>query len=117
MVTDWARRSLVLVGLLALAGAVGSMFHAGCVGDTKSGALGDPIAAIRIEGYSILLGMFGCIVLAGSASMLAGASISKRIISAIGVFMLCFIVLAAGGIEAEVLGVQHCHRVGRPDLR
>jgi hypothetical protein len=113
---------LMAAGLLALTGGVALMFHAGCVGDTKSGDTGDPVAALRAESFSLMVGLSGCLLIAASVSIFSGGSASRRIAQGTTALIVAFIILEFGGIQAEVSGVQYClkgareHTVRQPVL-
>jgi hypothetical protein len=85
-------------------------FHAGCVGDTKGGSLGDPVAALRVESIGIGLLCFGCALLAASASTSPDVSVSKRIAAAAGIFLVAFVVGEFCTFQGEIWGVQYCYR-------
>ena len=85
-------------------------FHAGCVGDTKSGSYGNPVRALELERdafISLVAGVFGtaiAIVSLGSIGVVA------RIGCSLGFIVLGGPALWLLGLDFETRGVQACFR-------
>jgi hypothetical protein len=106
--TTKVRWLFMVIGILAIGGGLAVLFHAGCTGDMKTGTAGDPAAALQVESLGLPLALLGCLFVAAFAAVSAGGSVSKRIASAVGAFILAFLITEFVGIEAEGAGVQHC---------
>jgi len=48
-------RRIAILTILLFSAAIASMIWAGCTGDTKSGTIGDPLVAVKIESFSFVL--------------------------------------------------------------
>ncbi len=98
-------------GLLSLGGVIGSfalMFQAGCVGDTKSGAVGDPLRALELERLAefpfFLAMVFGSVAIALPSK-------STRRIEAFGVLVCVAACLWVLGIQVEIWGIESSARL------
>jgi hypothetical protein len=81
-------------------------FKAGCAGDSKGGALGNPVRALQLEGYSMLALLFGA-VSGGAAVGLWSRSVHRVAQGgAFATFILVCFWLA--GMQFEIWGVQSC---------
>jgi hypothetical protein len=82
------------------------MFKAGCAGDLKGGALGDPIRALQYERYSV----FSLIVSAasGGATVALMSKSTHRIAHSLAFATATLICLWLAGIQFEIWGVQSC---------
>ena len=101
---------LVLVSVLGIALSFALLFQAGCTGDPKTGALGNPVRSLELEGFALLPFLGGLI--AGAASVVKGfsATPSRRAANA-----LAFVIFGGGllwllGIQFEAWGVQSCFK-------
>jgi len=99
------------VGFLIAGGcacaAVIFAYKAGCAGDVKTGAFGDPVAALRLENESALA--LCAMLLVGAASALIWpGSIAKRLMRGLACIPLSVFVWFALFLEVERLGLQAC---------
>jgi len=84
------------------------LYSAGCVGDTKGGALGSPVAALELEGKAFAAKLLSVIVGAAFAFRVSPGSIVRKGTSAMFAMIFAFGLLFYVGIEAEVAGVRAC---------
>ena len=85
-------------------------FHAGCVGDTKSGSYGNPVRALELERdafISLVLGVFGTAIAIASLDSLGDVA---PIACSLGVIVLGCPALWLLGLDLETRGVQACFR-------
>jgi hypothetical protein len=107
------RNSKVIITLLFMATLASTAYlcfayQAGCAGDLKGGALGDPHQALRYE--SLATGPMFIALLCWSAlpcfSLRGGMGL--RSIVSIAVFLAALVMLIFGGMQFETMGVQQC---------
>jgi hypothetical protein len=99
---------IALITLAALAADLYFMHAAGCAGDLKGGAVGNPQAALALEGRSLgfmLLFLFGSAFLGYAYGR---SSVGLRVVRATGTLVIAFAATLYLGIQAEVTGVQEC---------
>jgi len=85
-------------------------FHAGCVGDTKSGSYGNPVRALELERdafISLGAGVFGTAIAIASLGSLGFVA---RIACSLGFIVLGGPALWLLGLDFETRGVQACSR-------
>jgi hypothetical protein len=98
---------------LAVAGAmllttVALSFWAGCTGNLKGGALGNPVAALQVQNYSGLAAVGAAVALAlATASYKAATPLIKGMLAVVSVTLPILIWFTVGW-EAETQGVQQC---------
>jgi hypothetical protein len=85
-------------------------FKAGCAGDLKGGSLGDPQEALRIQGQSLAPMFIFLLAITVLPFISLQTTMLKRTIAAIALFLVGFASLQAGGIYAEIQGVQQCFK-------
>jgi hypothetical protein len=100
--TPGFRVLLVALSVLCLALSYWLQFRAGCAGDVKSGALGDPQRALQLE--YIAFPFFLLAVGAGVAVLL----LYGRLAIASAFFLIGGPLMWYLGVQLEVWGVQHC---------
>lgn len=100
--------SLMTACLVATAAAWYLSYLAGCTGDTKGGALGDPVRALEIESYALVPELLALLCLAGLP--LAHGKISHPVQFSVAVllFVIGLPVLIFTGIHFEAMGVRVC---------
>lgn len=105
------RYFLALWGLVCFATLTWSqwlMFKAGCVGDVKGGALGDPVLALDIESQAVLVELTGLLLTSVLVSYLCRKTRSGAVASGIAFFFFSFVVLGFVGVFTEAKGVSSC---------
>jgi len=80
----------------------------------KTGSVGDPVAALRLESWAGLLNLVGCLLIAAYALAYRGASLSQRVANAAGILLIGWVFMWFCGSQLEILGVQYCHRGTAP---
>ncbi|MBI4990043.1 MAG: hypothetical protein HZC23_14600 [Rhodocyclales bacterium] len=101
-------RYVFVIAIAALAASFGLLFKAGCVGDLKTGSLGDPVAALYYEGLALppfLLGLLGFAALFFIRRQLA---FQYRVAHALAFIFFGGFALWLIGIQFETWGVQQC---------
>jgi formate hydrogenlyase subunit 3/multisubunit Na+/H+ antiporter MnhD subunit len=105
-----ARKYLSLAfGLLFAVGAALTffvMFKAGCAGDTKGGALGNPVRSLQLENLGMLFLLLSAA--AGGAAIGFASKSKHRDAQGIAFAMFTLIGLWLLGIQFETWGVQSC---------
>ena len=97
-------------GVLCLGFSLWLSFHAGCVGDTKSGSYGNPVRALELERdafISLVAGVFGTAIAIASLGSFGGAA---RIACSLGFIVLGGPALWFLGLHLETRGIQVCSR-------
>ncbi len=84
------------------------MFKAGCTGDVKGGALGDPAAALAVEDSAFLLASLGVLLLTASTLYLARFTLAQRALIATAALLMGIVISTVLGIRVYVWGVQSC---------
>lgn len=101
----------LLVTVVLMASIVGYLYLAylaGCAGDTKGGALGDPVRALVLEGYSVgpfLVAVVSTAIavfsfMRGTVGFRMGVSVGSVFFSAVGLWF--------AGMQIEWEGVRSC---------
>jgi len=82
------------------------MFKAGCAGDTKGGAYGDPLRALELEGMALFTLILSAVF--GVAGIMCVSRFTNR--GAIGAAfgLLALVILWLAGIQLESWAVQSC---------
>jgi hypothetical protein len=105
-----AKRYLPLAfGLLFVIGAALAlfvMFKAGCAGDSKGGALGNPVRALQLENLGLLPLLISAA--AGGAAIVLMSKSAHRDAQGIAFAMFTLVSLWLAGIQFETWGVQSC---------
>jgi len=108
------KSSATFIALALAAAASGAYlylaFRSGCVGDLKGGSLGNPKEALRIQGLSLAPMLIAVLTMAAIPFISMQSTTLKRTIASIALFLLGFAALEAGGIYAEIEGVQNCFK-------
>lgn len=81
-------------------------FKAGCAGDSKGGALGDPVRALQLEGYSLLPLLLGAV--AGGAAVGLWSKSIHRVAQGGAFAALVLFCLWLASMQFETWGVQSC---------
>lgn len=84
------------------------MFKAGCTGDVKGGALGDPAAALAAEDSAFFFASLGVLLLAAAMLFLSRLTLPQRALVAAIALLLGALVSAVLGIRVYLWGVQSC---------
>ena len=102
--------------IAALLGAITStiisfwlMYQSGCAGDLKTGTSGDPIEALRIESMAMQVMFVAMILYAMAYFMKSKESILLRIIGALGIMVIVFVISFIPGVYFQGIGVASCH--------
>ena len=74
----------------------------------KGGALGDPIEALRLQGFAAMAALASTVAFIGAASALRSRSPSARIALALAAVLVTSLVWFTVGWEAEFQGVRQC---------
>ncbi|WP_374347794.1 hypothetical protein [Chitinimonas sp.] len=105
----WNVRILLAISIVAsFAASMWFSYLAGCAGDLKGGALGDPQRALEIESNAALLGWLSVLLAAGLFGSLPRLHISQRFGAAILSICVGLIAITLLGIEFEGNGVRAC---------
>jgi hypothetical protein len=99
---------LALLSLAALAGAFMLLYQAGCAGDTKGAALGNPVHALHLEGLAMLPFAVGMVSGTGAIALAGGTSSGRRAALATGFLLIGGVFLWVLGVQFEIWGVQSC---------
>lgn len=84
------------------------MYQAGCVGDLKTGSLGNFSAALEVETNGVMLSWLGIVFATISLASRTGLVISQRIAVAVIALLVGLAVTTYWGLQFETWGVQHC---------
>jgi hypothetical protein len=104
----YVRITLVLCAGACIATSLFFMYRAGCAGDLKGGALGDPLKALAIESNGVALGWLAAVLLAAVASTLPWSHTIHRVTAVIFALVVGWGVMTISGIHFETQGVQSC---------
>ena len=101
-------------GLFALAicsffSALYFSFQAGCAGDVKTGALGNPSLALQIENFAFSI-MFLGLVLGAFAIALRTSGVAKCVANGLGFVIIGFILFWLLSWQLEAFGVHSCFK-------
>jgi len=104
----------ISIGVFALAfcsfiSALYFSFQAGCAGDVKSGALGNPSLALEIENSAFSFMFFG-LVLGAFAIALRTSGVPQRVANGLGFIVIGFVLFWLLSWQLEALGVHSCLR-------
>jgi hypothetical protein len=100
--------TLLALGAVLLVAGFALSFLAGCTGDLKGGALGDPIEAGRLQGFAAMAALASAFAFIGAASALRSRSPSTRIALALAAVLVTSLVWFTAGWETEIQGVRQC---------
>ena len=100
--------TLFALGAVLLVAGIALSFRAGCTGDLKGGALGDPIEALRLQGFAALAALASTFALVGAASALQSRGPRTKITLALAAVLVTALVWFIVGWEAELQGVRQC---------
>ena len=84
-------------------------FQAGCAGDVKAGALGNPSLALQIENAAFFT-MFIGLVLGAFAIALRTSGVAQRVANGLGFVIIGFILFWLLSWQLETFGVQSCFK-------
>jgi hypothetical protein len=96
---------------LSLVGIVASLiiaFSAGCAGDTKGGALGNPLRALQLENLSVVLLVLSLAVGSFGFVLRVSPSLEQRVAYAAAFFIFGSIALWFIAMVFEGKGVSSC---------
>ena len=102
------RRYVFFIAVAALAASFGLLFKAGCVGDLKTGSLGDPVAALHYEGLALPLFLLGLLGFATLFFIRRQLALQFRVAHALAFLIFGGFALWLVGIQFETWGVQQC---------
>jgi hypothetical protein len=106
------RKVVSLIGIASVgvcfAACLWLLFAAGCAGDAKGGALGNPARALQLESYAFIT--FVVALLAGTSIpfVYPRGSAAVRTALAVVFFALALVIWVVVGIQIEIQGVQSC---------
>ncbi len=100
--------ALCAIGVTLLLAAIGLSFWAGCTGDVKTGALGNPVAALQIESFSAVAALAAALALVGAVSTLRTRASTTRVKLGVAAAFAVAVLWVTVGLEAEVQGVKQC---------
>jgi hypothetical protein len=83
------------------------LYKAGCAGDSKGGSYGNPMKSIEIESNGISFLFAASIFIASSFGVLIRVPILLKILIAVFLAVLSFVVFFLFGMEIEGLGIQN----------
>jgi hypothetical protein len=106
-----ATTTLLALGTALLVAGIALSFKAGCTGDLKGGALGNPIEALRLQGFAAMAALASTIAFMCAASTLRTRSPSTRLKLAIAAVLITSLVWFTVGWEAEIQGVRQCFAI------
>jgi len=93
---------------LAVALSLALAFRAGCAGDAKSGALGDPAMALRIEDAAAVCGWLGIGFAILAVLCAKRRSMIRSLAIAVALGLLGSLGLMLAGMQLEIWGVSYC---------
>src|SRR5947207_10109849 len=96
-------RVLAIASTLAIAVSYVVLFTAACTGDTKS-ALGDPLAALRLESLALSFSVLGLAFAATLFLLRPGLALPPRLAHALALVMFVGLALWLLGIRIEAWG-------------
>ncbi len=98
----------VLFTFVNLVASLWLSYLAGCAGDTKGGALGDPVRALELEGQSLLPSLLSLFSGTALLFIFSRGTAAKRTAVAIAFFVFSGAALFYLGIQFEVWGIKSC---------
>lgn len=84
------------------------MFSAGCAGDLKGGSIGNPLRALELEGYAVILQFVGLLLGSAYVDIAMRKRRNNPIAYAAIFFVAGFGVFSFFGWQLEAQGVQSC---------
>jgi len=84
------------------------MFKAGCAGDVKGGASGDPVLALEIESQAIFVELIGLLLASALVAYLFRSKRGGPAAYGSVFFVFAFVALWFLGVETEMQGVSSC---------
>jgi hypothetical protein len=99
--------SALLTGA-AVAASLGLLFKAGCLGDIKGGALGDPSAALHLEALALAPALLALAAGACTVWLLAGRGVGGRIALTAAWLIFGGVLLWIAGVQMQAWGTQAC---------
>jgi hypothetical protein len=106
-----SKRIQIALGLLSALGitvAFALLFQAGCAGDSKTGALGDPARALELESTSLLPFLVGLIAGASLVARALGSTLTQRTANPLAFVIFGGSLLWLLGVQFEAWGVRSC---------
>jgi hypothetical protein len=103
-----SRLLLVALSLASLALSFWLLFRAGCAGDLKGGALGDPKRALELEYAALPCFFLGVVAGITCIALVRQLPVRQRIGLVGGALLIGVPALWLLGIQFEVWGVQYC---------
>ncbi len=106
------RTPAILIGIgIALAFLALSLilsYEAGCIGDVKGGALGDPVRALDFETSAIGVGWCSVAVLAVTVGNVSRRKVAAQAFIAFIAGAVAFAAISYLGVTLETVGIQSC---------
>jgi hypothetical protein len=100
--------AFLAIALALLVAGIALSFWAGCTGDLKGGALGDPTGALRLQGFAAMAALTATASLVGSAATLKTKNTTMKTALAALAVLCTGTVWFTVGWEAETQGVMQC---------
>jgi hypothetical protein len=103
------RSTLITAGALAwFASSFWIFFRAGCVGDTKTGAYGNPVSALHLEDVGFGVFAMGIVMVALCIGLFSSSRPFWRVIWSIAWLLIGVPGLCLTALEIEEWGVRSC---------
>jgi len=99
--------SVFALAICSFISALYFSFQAGCAGDLKSGALGNPSLALEMENTAFSI-MFLGLVLGAFAITLSTSGVAQRVANGLGFIIIGFILFWLLSWQLGALGVHSC---------
>ena len=100
---------LFVLAICSLISALYFSFQAGCVGDVKTGTLGNPSLALQMENTSFAIMLLG-LVLGAIATTLRTSGVTQRLTNVLVFSIIGFICFWLLSWQLEALGVHTCFK-------
>jgi hypothetical protein len=101
---------ITLLALGCFAAGLWVTFQAGCVGDSRTGALGDAAKALELEQLALWPDMLGFLLVVVVFALIPGRSASWRVLYGLAFVLLAVYAVQYAGAQFEAWGVQYCLR-------
>lgn len=111
MATKRISSTFALLAVACIAATYMLLFKAGCTGDPKGGAWGDPSLALHLESLSLILLVVGLASGSYAAWSAAGPATTRRCIAALATFCVGGALLWLSVFLIEMWGTQACRQL------
>ncbi len=111
MITLRSSRARIFTGsmvLLCAAISLAVLYRAGCTGDAKTGALGDPVRALDLEEVGTMFEWLGVAFAVATVVIRSGPGLGPRFKAGAVALLIGLTLGTFAGLQFESLGVRTC---------